>query len=406
MSEESRLREALDQTKRLLERCEAALQDAIRDRKHLQDVLEALPTGLVVAEGEEARITIVNQRALEIFGWSTEAGVEKPACSSELNLLKPNGSPFPPEEQPLNRSAMYGEVHRGDEVLIKHADGTVVTAVANAAPLMEDGKISGAVGAFEEITALKVVQETLEKAYAKERRISIMLQKALLPSIPERMDGLLIASEYRAAYMGDYVGGDFYDIFSPAPGLIGIVIGDVSGKGIQGAIRTALAKYTLRAYAYEDPSPSSVMERTNNTIFAQSVSEGFVTVFYGLLDTEKKILHFTNAGHEMPFHFRHQDHELTELATGGMALGVRSGNSYPEGMIESQSGDRILFYTDGTIDARRGKDFFGIDRLKEYFIAKASEPPKEFTKHLVQHLLKFSQRHLQDDVALLLICSE
>ena len=168
---------------------------------------------------------------------------------------------FPPEEQPLSRAIIYGDVLRGEEVLIRHADGTVVTAVANAAPLCDDGKITGAVGAFEDITALKAVQKVLVRAYSREQHLSVMLQKALLPSIPDRMNGLLIASEYRPAYKGDYMGGDFYDIFSPETGLIGIVIGDVSGKGIQRAILTALTKYTLRAYSYENPSPSSVMER-------------------------------------------------------------------------------------------------------------------------------------------------
>jgi sigma-B regulation protein RsbU (phosphoserine phosphatase) len=398
--------ESMDSTVNQLKQCEEMLQEAISDRKHLEAIVDALPSGLVVAEGPDAGITIVNPRALEIFGWSKKEGVQKPEHSSELNLLKPDGSPFPPEEQPLSRATIYGEVLRGEEVLIKHSDGTIITAIANAAPLYDGGKIIGAVGAFEEITALKAVQEALRKAYSRERRVSTMLQKALLPNIPDRMDGLLIASEYRPAYKGDYMGGDFYDIFSPEPDKIAIIIGDVSGKGIQGAIRTALTKYTLRAYAYENPSPSAVMERTNNTMYSQSEAEAFVTVFYGLLSIDERTLTFANAGHEFPLLFRHSGGDVSELAASGMALGVRRNNTYPEGSIQLEHGDQILFYTDGTTDARKGDEFFGIDRLKALLIEKASEAPKDFTAQLVQALLEFSDGRLQDDVAILTIHAE
>ena len=405
MSEVRRLQESLDHAEYMLERSKKMLQEAVRNRRHLESILETLPSGLIVVEGPDAIITIINRRALEIFGWSAEVGVQKPGRSAELNLLSPDGSPFPPDEQPLNRAAMYGEVLLGEEVLIRHADGTVIAAVANAAPLYDGSEITGAVGTFEEITAIKAMQKALERAYSRERRLSVMLQKALLPSIPERMNGLLMASEYRAAYKGDYMGGDFYDIFSPRPGLTGIVIGDASGKGIQGAIRTARTKYTLRAYAYENPYPSSVVERANNTLYAQSGSECFVTVFYGLHNAENGILSFANAGHELPLCLRYSDKKVLELEAAGMVLGIRRDNKYVENGIQLQNGDRLLFYTDGTTDARRGTAFYGINRLKRFLAARASESPAEFTGHLVQRLLEFSEGHLQDDIAILMVCA-
>jgi serine phosphatase RsbU (regulator of sigma subunit) len=88
-----------------------------------------------------------------------------------------------------------------------------------------------------------------------------------------------------------------------------------------------------------------------------------------------------------------------------MALGIRQNNTYPESTVRLQSGDRLLFYTDGTTDARRGADFFGVNRLKTFLVDRVSEAPNEFTGHLVKRLLDFSDGHLHDDVAIMLICA-
>lgn len=243
-------------------------------------------------------------------------------------------------------------------------------------------------------------------AYKREHFISETLQKALLSPAPEAVSGLEMAFAYHSAHTGALVGGDFFDVFTIHPGLIGVVIGDVSGKGVEAAVHTALAKYSLRAYAYEDPAPSSVLGKLNTTVYCQSEPDYFTTLFHGLLNVKERTFTFANAGHMPPLYLTYPSLELSELTVNGLPLGVLPETRYEQRAIEFRAGDRILFYTDGVTEARNGKGFYGKDNLMEFFRNRGLEPPSEFITHLTGTLEEWSGEHLRDDIAMLLVSME
>ena len=377
--------------------------DIDRERRRLQTVLDTAPSGLIVVEGPDARIAFMNRRSQEFFGTYPEIGKPLPAYLASSKLLHPDNSPFNPNELPIYRSSRSGEVVQGEELIIETQNGQRHYLLLRSAPLYdEDGGIYGAVASTEDITQLREGQEALRQAYIRESQVSQTLQQALLPTIPKKLEGLHLASVYRAALEEAQIGGDFFDVFSPAPGLIGIVIGDVAGKGVEAAVRTALIRHSLKAYAYIDPSPAGVMEAVNNVIMQEGIPESFITVFYGLLNMQENSLCYVNAGHEPPLCLAPDKKTIVELPNSGIPLGVKVRAAYVQHLAEFPEGSKILLYTDGVTEARSKEGFFGLERLKEFLISHSKESPAEFVDHLMDYIQNFASSHLRDDVAILL----
>ena len=121
------------------------------------------------------------------------------------------------------------------------------------------------------------------------------------------------------------VGGDFYDVIDFGDDKVGIVIGDVSGKGIRAAVHTAEAKYMLRAYAMIDPDPAYVVSRLNFSLFSFTGDFTFITLFYGLVDTKAGVLTYANAGHETPIIVHGRERRVTPVKATGPVLGMTRG---------------------------------------------------------------------------------
>jgi len=378
--------------------------DVIRERKRLQTVLDTIPSGIIITEGPEARIAFMNSRSQEFFGTPPEIGRPLPAYLANSKLLHPDGTPFSLNDLPINRSMRKGEVVHGEELVIEMETGQRSYLLLGSAPLYDEfGNIYGAVASTEDITPLREAQQALSEAYARERRVFEELQQALLPRVPDRIDGLHLASAYRAAKEEAQIGGDFFDVFRPAPNLVGIVIGDVAGKGAEAAAHTALTRHSLKAYAYIDPSPTYVMEALTNAIVRETPPEFFVTVFYGLLDLQEKTLCYASAGHEPSLCLIPQNPEIVLLPSTGIPLGIRAGSTYEQRCISFPSGSRIMLYTDGVTEARVETEFFGLDRLKEFFILHRDDRPADFINCLLEYVQDFAHYHLRDDIALMLI---
>jgi len=386
----------------------AQLQEQLlRDRERLQTVLDTIPSGIIIVEGSEENISYTNRKSQEFFVSPPEPGITLPRYAATNRLMHTDGSPFTPEELPMSRSLHHDEVVSNEELVIETPTGHRSHLLLSSAPLHnEDGSIFGAVASTEDITPLVQAREELRQAYVRERRVSETLQQALLPRVPERIDTLQIVSAYRAALEEAQIGGDFFDVFRLSSSLLGVVVGDVSGKGVDAAARTALAKYTLRAYAYQNPSPSAVVESLNNVLTRELEREAFITLLFGLFDTQRRTFTYVNAGHLPPLCLSCTDGGVSELPGEGMAVGITTGSRYTQNTVELQQGDRILLYTDGVTEARGNKDFFGVERLKEFALAHRLASPRDFVDGLLNILQDWSGGHLRDDVAILLIAVE
>jgi sigma-B regulation protein RsbU (phosphoserine phosphatase) len=200
---------------------------------------------------------------------------------------------------------------------------------------------------YEEEKKLQQMEEDLKTA----RNI----QRSLLPKGNPSLPDIDVAGLTHAARE---VGGDYYDFISIDQDRLGIVIADVSGKGMPAALLMANVQATLRAQALTYHSPKECIAKSNS-LLCRSVEKGkFVTLFYGILNTKEKSLAYTNAGHCYPLIFN-QKGEFKELEKGGLVLGVLDDYPYQEEKIILKPQELILLYTDGITEAfnKRNEQF-------------------------------------------------
>src|SRR5205807_8336647 len=135
----------------------------------------------------------------------------------------------------------------------------------------------------------------------EERTVAHTLQESLLPPANPLIGGYDVKSYYAPASDVMQVGGDYYDFIDLGDGRCGVVLGDVCGKGVTAAVYTAMAKYMLRAYALEDPTPAAVLTRLNRALFSQMSEECmFITLVYGVLDTRPGQFSYVHGAHPHP----------------------------------------------------------------------------------------------------------
>ena len=242
------------------------------------------------------------------------------------------------------------------------------------------------------------------RAYMRERRIAETLQRGLLPVIPELVDHFEIAHYYIPARREAAIGGDFYDFIEIDDDRYGLVVGDVSGKGLEAAMVTAMAKYVLRAYTAEDSEPPVVLEKANNAIARYTDSEMFITLIYGLLDTHAGKFRYGSAGHEPVLVYQAKEKKVDYHNPGGMAAGLEKGQEYLTGEITLAPDDMLMLYTDGLTDARspEGK-FLDQKGLAELVVEAAGGSASEFLRALMDRVNDYTGGEFADDVAILVV---
>lgn len=241
-------------------------------------------------------------------------------------------------------------------------------------------------------------------SYQRERRIAETLQRGLLPEIPERIPNFELAHFYTPAWQEAAIGGDFYDFMEVGKDLYGLEIGDVSGKGLEAAVVTAMAKYVIRAYTAEDAEPAVVLERTNNAIVKYTESELFITMVYGLLNTKTRRFRYGSAGHEPMLVYRAKENAVAYEDPHGTAAGLIPDEEYLTRECALEPGDMIVMYTDGLTDARSPqRDFLGHDRLAKMVQELAGRPAQEFLQELMKRVQDYVGGEFADDIAVLVV---
>jgi len=214
--------------------------------------------------------------------------------------------------------------------------------------------------------------EAARQRVAEELGIARSLQSAILPrTIPEHD-----AYTGRALMVpAQELGGDFYDCFVLSDGRLGIVMADVSGKGVPAAFFMAIARTVTRSAAQEHGMAGRCLREVNDAICAQNPHDLFVTMFYGILDPVSGRFDYANAGHNAPF-LVHADGGVEELPSiGGIVVGVMPDFDYEERSVVLAPGDTLFLYTDGISEAMNRKgDTFDEERL-EHVLAEGPEEP-------------------------------
>jgi serine phosphatase RsbU (regulator of sigma subunit)/putative methionine-R-sulfoxide reductase with GAF domain len=253
--------------------------------------------------------------------------------------------------------------------------------------------------------------EELQKLYTavkeKERLDSELtmahtIQASLLPKRLPNIAGWEVAACWDAARE---ISGDFYDCFPVPGGRWGFVIADVAGKGVPAALFMALCRTLTRTFSMDGRPPKEAIARVNDLIIADSYSEWFVTLFYGLLDPKWGILTFVNAGHPRPLLLRKMGNKIEKLAADGIALGVFEGITLEEKAVQLDPGDLVLLYTDGISEAMdTGGNLYGDRRIHSQLSRSAQLEPEAILDNLQKDIGAFSKGRSQaDDLTALLI---
>lgn len=202
-------------------------------------------------------------------------------------------------------------------------------------------------------------QQTLVEQHARmeertrieqELRVAQIIQRTLLPKDLPALPGWQLAAYYQPARA---VGGDFYDFLYFEDGRLGLVIGDVTDKGVPAALVMATTRSILRSAASGGASPGKVLAQANELLCSDIPPKMFVTCLYAILDPSSGQLQYANAGHDLPY-LRHKG-EVSELRATGMPLGLMPGMYYEEKETMLAHGDRLLLYSDGLVEAHNAK---------------------------------------------------
>lgn len=254
-------------------------------------------------------------------------------------------------------------------------------AIADLLPLVK----SLAAQVSSTLQSARIYDQTrAHQKLARESAMAGQIQASFLPADLPTLTGWQVATTLVPA---SQTSGDFYD-FIPLPGgQLGIVIADVSDKGMGAALYMALSRTLIRTYAAEHPTrPDLVLSATSRRILADTHAGLFVTVFYGILNTETGTLTYCNAGHNPPHLLDRQSAKVIQtLAKTGMALGAIEDTTWAQGTVQIEPGQVLVLYTDGITDAlnRQGKRF-GLERLVELLQAEVGMPRRH--KHVAMHI--------------------
>ncbi len=262
--------------------------------------------------------------------------------------------------------------------------------------------------AFNRMTSdLKDQMAKLERTTAdkegllKELEIARNIQQRLLPANPPDISGVEIAANNIPARE---VGGDFYDFIPVDETHWGLVIADVSGKGMPAAMFMGLSRTIVRASTTGNLSPASAITQANELICRDSTSGMFVTLFYAMIDPFKRI-RYVNAGHNPPLLFRAGMDQPIPLKTKGIALGVKQGINLHELQEKLESGDLLVLYTDGVTEAVNDRgEAYGTGRLMEVVQENRNEKSGEVLEAIQKDVIAFAGHQPQfDDITMVIV---
>jgi hypothetical protein len=277
---------------------------------------------------------------------------------------------------------------------------TTVTKIIGVVPLRFRIVIGALIGLALLLALSSRLSTRRARWLARQRRQLLedvgLLQAALLPALPARVGPVGTSAAYRPA-SGPGAGGDFYDVFALADGKIAVVVGDVSGHGRQALPHTTLLRFTLRAYLEAGLSPRSALQAATPGLERQ-LGESFATVVLATYEPRERILVYSCAGHPPP------------LVTGARSLSPLTASSSPPIGAGQPTGRRqtvvsvpgqalACFYTDGVVEARIGRELFGVGRLERTLAALGTDAT---AATLLERVARESDRHPDDMAACLL----
>ena len=239
----------------------------------------------------------------------------------------------------------------------------------------------------------------------QDKRISQALQTGMRNEL-QHVEGLSAQAVYSSATRAASVGGDFYDLIRLPDHRACVIMGDVSGKGVEAASVSAAVKTALGAYAWEGLAPARMVRSLNDFLLGFSRLETFATLFVGVIDLKNETLRYCSAGHPPALLMSPHAEEISILDVQSGVVGAFHDIAYQDGVVRLERGDVLLLYTDGTTEARDPSGaFFGEEGLRDMVMreSEGEKPFDGFVERLLETLDAFTGHNLDDDVAMVAV---
>ena len=416
-TELGRQREAALASERAAARRQRALYEISRsfaEGLSLDDTLDALAQTVVeVLDLDAAMIALPDGRRELLTPRSLH--VADPTLADPARVILFRAQPFGSAEvQRLFRSAEPFRIERGHELLEPFlARGWTGAVVPVGMPV----EVMAALTILSFKPGRPLTDETLEAAatiaaqaalaidnarlYQQQKEFADTMQRSLLPSGHPDVEGLEVGEVYMSAARVD-VGGDVYDFLELPDGRLAVVLGDVTGHGVEATADMAMAKFVFRSLAREHPEPADFLARANDVVVDEIAPGKFITMTYVAVDGRDGAVACANAGHPAP-RVVHADGTVQGLESHGLILGIDSAQEYEEARVELPPGASLVLYTDGVIEARRESELYGTERLDALLEEHAGLPPQQLADRVAADARAWSDGELADDLAVVVI---
>lgn len=343
--------------------------------------------------------------------------------SNQALVVCPLGSPVPPPNQWLTLPLPEGG--EGQEAFLKGNQdllmafplsvkgvhfGVLLAQEAGADPAFRERRIEIINGIAQQASLAiqndRLNQEMVERErLEREFQLARDIQRTFLPTHTPKPKGWDLDVRWRPARE---VGGDFYDAFELPGNHLGLVIADVSDKGMPAALYMTVTRTLIRAAVQEEDSPARVLERVNNLLLMDSQYGAYVTCVYAIVSLDSGQITYANAGHNIPLILRANSGVIEPLKKGSMAMAVLEDNPQVDQTVILESGDIILLFTDGVTEAFSAEgELYGDQRLMAAIHCCPLDSAGELLEHLDQSLLEFVHgAPASDDITLIALRRE
>jgi sigma-B regulation protein RsbU (phosphoserine phosphatase) len=294
------------------------------------------------------------------------------------------------------------------EFRVPATGGLIFLGVAAYATLSEGARLPESLAMLVFMTSVGyfVAQRMLASerrlvAVSRELDLAREIQQSILPRALPDTAGLLVAACYLP--MSD-IGGDFYDFDTQRANRLGVLVADVTGHGVPAALVASMVKMAFAAQAERLENPGLVLTKMNRTLCG-AFTGAYVTACCGVIDVLNRQLSYASAGHPAPL-LRGSDGRVKQLEQRGVLLAFDATAQYATAEVALNAGDRVVFFSDGLVEACNPSDeFFGDARLEQLLVASAGGTPAQFVDQIVAELRRWvgPDTHLQDDVTVVVV---
>jgi sigma-B regulation protein RsbU (phosphoserine phosphatase) len=252
----------------------------------------------------------------------------------------------------------------------------------------------------------RLLEEVIEKERMEEElSIAHDLQTSMLPATCPEVEGFKLAAVSTSARE---VGGDFFDFIEMGEGKLGLVIGDVTGKSVSGALVMSASRSVFRMLSEENLAVGEIMIRANRRMNKDVKKGMFVALLYAVLDSEDRLLSLCSAGQTQPIHFSAKKGEVRLVETEGdtFPLGILEDVEYKETRVQLAFGDKVVFYTDGIVEAmNQQEEMFGFERLLGVVQGSRAMTADSLLKEIVDGVNSFASGAAQHDDLTVIVVS-